>query len=280
MNFPKWAEPHRITIESLNESVAFISGAPLAGDWGRRRQLSCYLLIRSRIKDLRNHRNTRLVSVDLWNKLNEVTPIGKASHDFHTVRAAEVCVWSVYRGNPPSLYLYASVMFFLLLEPTDLVETLWPTLLVSEKMFTFEPSALTWRDTRRKTVNSWSKTGNTISFKTNPYKPKPEKISKLYLAVAGPCFPLFVFYWRPQLRRSSAQALITDQPVNTVGVDLSEDERDVVFEVGVSIQHGCDWGWTAAVNTCTNRNNESHHTDMKSKTNKKVSINNVLLPTE
>ena len=64
---------------------------------------------------------------------------------------------------------------------------------------------------------------------------------------------------KTMLMRLRFKALLTDQPVNTVCIDLSEDKRHVIFDVRLAAQNGFDWGWTAAVNTCRWRHDQNHH---------------------
>lgn len=50
---------------------------------------------------------------------------------------------------------------------------------------------------------------------------------------------------------STSTETLTDQPVDAVGVDLGEDEGDVVLQVGVAVQDGLDRRRTAAEHACT-----------------------------
>ncbi len=50
---------------------------------------------------------------------------------------------------------------------------------------------------------------------------------------------------------------VTDQPVNTVRIDLSKDKWDIIHLGCFSMEYGFDGCWTAAVNSYRGRNSEN-----------------------
>lgn len=101
-------------------------------------------------------------------------------------------------------------MLFLFLERTGLVEINLPTSFVSDQILTCVPSALTF-DPGAQT----------------------EKVIGQEL-------------WKVRM----TQVELTDQPGDTVSVDLGKHEGAVILQLHPSFADGFDGGWTAAVNAC------------------------------